>query len=109
MKAMMVIALLLSTVALSSCAYGKKMQELRPEMSQQQVVEKLGNPDGVRRVGDFTVWTYFNRLVSSWAPDRADYHVVFDPEGRVTEYGPGEIRVREVGGIYTVVLLNPGG
>lgn len=108
MKALGMI-LLLAGVALSSgCAYGKKMQELRPEMSREEVVGKLGNPDGVRQVGDFTVYTYFNRLVSGWAWDRADYHVIFDAQDRVVEYGPGEIRVRENNTVL-IVPLNAGG
>ena len=96
---------MLFLLAAAACAMGPKMQQLRPNMTQEQVEDRLGNPDGVRQYGDFTVYTYANRLMSGWAWDRADYHVVFDANGRVTEYGPGQIRTGTGPNVITIIPI----
>lgn len=48
---------------IGACAMGPKMQQIRPNMTQEEVVDELGNPDGIRRFGDYTVYTYANSQV----------------------------------------------
>lgn len=105
MKRLRIAILFVGLAVMGACAYGPKMQQLRPNMDQEQVEDRLGSPDGVRRIGDFTVNTYANRLMSGWSWDRADYHVVFDANGRVSEYGPGVIRTGRGPNVVTIVPI----
>ena len=81
------------TVAFTPAAFfmGRKMQEIRPGMSEPQVVQTLGRPDGFKVQGNCKALTYTNRLISGWAWDRADFYVVLC-DGKVTEAGSGEVR-----------------
>lgn len=99
MRSVAVLVLLV----LAGCAMGPRMQSLYPQMTEAAVVSLLGRPDGARAYGDYTVYTYANRLMSDWSWDRADYHVVMDTQRRVVAYGPGEIRTAQNG----VVVLVP--
>lgn len=72
-------------------AFGGKIKRLEPGMDRAQVVKLLGNPDGVRRHENVEALTYADRLMSGFKWSRADYVIVL-VDGRVTEYGPGEIR-----------------
>lgn len=89
MRRMVLVAAL---VLFGGCFFGSKMKAIAPQMTEAQVVAQLGRPDGIRKIGDFTVYTYANKMVSGWSNARADYNVVFDAQGRVQEYGPGEVR-----------------
>ena len=89
-KALLAATILILTMA--SCATGEKVRaELRPGMSRTQVIEAIGNPDGVKTSSSSEVLQYTNRLMSGWSWDRADYFVVLK-EGVVVEYGTGEVR-----------------
>ena len=90
-------------IAAVGCATGEKMTRLSPGMSQADVFGTLGRPDGFRTEGDFTVLKYTNRLISGWSYDRADYFVIIKDD-KVTEYGPGEVREKNVGGINTIFI-----
>jgi outer membrane protein assembly factor BamE (lipoprotein component of BamABCDE complex) len=94
------------------CVTGEKMSQLRPGMTKAEVVSVLGGPDGYKRVGDFEVYRYSNRLdrgaadfkraaTSGWSWDKADYNVVFKND-RVVEYGTGQVRQQSNG---TVVIV----
>jgi hypothetical protein len=66
-------------------------------------VGTLGRPDGFRTQGEYTVLKYTNRLISGWSWDRADYFVILkDDKG--TEYGSGEVREKNVGGIHSIFI-----
>lgn len=94
------IALLL--LLLSACATGEKVRgDLRPGMSRAEVIELIGNPDGVRSHEGSEVLQYTNRLISGWSWDRADYFVVLN-NGQVTEYGTGQVR-QAPGGVFFIV------
>lgn len=67
------------------------MRNIRVGMSKEEVRQMLGKPDGIRTVENHEVYIYSNRRMSGWNNDHADYNVVFEA-GRVTEYGPGEVR-----------------
>ena len=83
----------MATLLLGGCVTGERMQEVRPGMSQAQVESILGRPEGFKVSGEFTVFTYKNRLISGWSWDRADFHVILKDDA-VVETGSGEVRER---------------
>ncbi|MGE4193092.1 MAG: hypothetical protein AB7E51_06865 [Pseudodesulfovibrio sp.] len=86
------LALLFAVIMLGGCrTTGEKMSDLYPGMTQAQTMEKLGRPDSFRSSGEYEIYTYSNRLMSGWAWDRSDYHVIFKNE-KLVEYGHGEVR-----------------
>ena len=90
-------------VALAACATGERMQSVREGMSKDEVISTLGNPDGFQRSGDYEALRYTNRLISGWSWDRADYNVILR-NGRVVEYGPGQVRQRDPN-VSTLILV----
>jgi len=90
-------------IATIGCVTGEKVARIYPGMSQEDVVGTLGRPDGFRTKGDYTILKYTNRLISGWSWDRADYFVVLKND-KVTEYGSGEVREKNVGGIHTIFI-----
>jgi hypothetical protein len=85
------------------CFTGEKITELSPGMSQSKVVHILGKPDGFRTEGDYSILKYTNKLISGWSWDRADYFVILKND-KVVEYGSGEVRERNIGGIHTIFI-----
>ena len=85
-------------IAITGCTTGEKMSRISPGLSQADVVGTLGRPDGFRTEGDYTILKYTNKLISGWSYDRADYFVIFRDD-KVTEYGSGEVREKDIGGI----------
>lgn len=90
-------------MVITGCATGEKVTGLSPGMSQADVVGAIGRPDGFRTEGDYTILKYTNRLISGWSWDRADYFVILKGD-KVTEYGSGEVREKNVGGIHTIFI-----
>jgi len=86
-------------LTLTACAHGELMRQLSPGMSATEVTAILGNPDGVQQRGDRTVHKYTNRLVESDSKDRADWFVIYE-DGKLVEYGAGEVRVKDETIIY---------
>ena len=70
------------------------MQSVREDMSKDEVISILGSPDGFQRIGEYEALRYSNRLISGWSWDRTNYTVILR-EGRVVEYGPGQVRQRD--------------
>ena len=100
------LAFALALVAtLSACVTGERMRGIREGMSKDEVIATLGNPDGFQRSGDYEALRYTNRLISSWSWDRADYSFIFKNE-KLVEYGPGEVRERDVGGVHSVFIYH---
>ena len=95
--------LCIAFITVIGCATGEKVAKLSPGMSYSEVVRILGRPDGLRSEGDYKVIKYTNRLISNWSYDRADYFVILKDD-HVTEYGSGEVRVKNVGGIHTIFI-----
>lgn len=85
------------------CTVGQRMTRLKPGMSHAAVVRILGKPDGFRTEHDSTILRWTNKLISGWSWDTADYFVILKDDHAV-EYGAGEVRVKEVGGVHTVFL-----
>jgi hypothetical protein len=92
-------------VLISACATGERIVRLEPGMSKDQVVDVMGRPDGFKAQDGYEVLRYTNRLISGWSWDRADYNVVLK-EGKLVEYGAGEVRTKQVG-TSTVLFLAP--
>ena len=58
----------------------------------------MGPQEGYKKIGEFEVYSYYNKIMNSWTWDRADYHYVVK-DGRVVEYGTGEIRQNRATGL----------
>jgi hypothetical protein len=84
-------AAVLLALLLASCVTGERMTRLEPGMSKHQVIDILGRPDGFRSSDHYEALTFTNKLMSGWSWDRADYVVILR-DGRVVEYGVGEVR-----------------
>ncbi len=82
------------------------MTRLHPGMTKNEVVQVLGRPEGYKEVEGHEVFRYSNRLTSGWSWDRADYNVIFK-NGRVVEYGAGEVRPKGSGVVVIVPLRAP--
>ena len=90
MKACMIknirFALLISSaIAISGCATGDNFQDIARGMSRPQVIEIMGSPDGVDVRGNQEMLSYYNRLMSGWAWNRADYKILMTDD-YVTAY-----------------------
>ncbi|MGF6265225.1 hypothetical protein OKW34_000246 [Paraburkholderia youngii] len=96
-------ALLVLSLAglIAGCVTGQKMGDIHEDMSKSEVVSVLGNPDGYQRSGDYEALRYTDRLISGWSWNRTDYTVVLRL-GRVSEYGPGQVR-QEGPGVLVLV------
>ena len=102
------VPIILITFVLTSCAIttGEKIKHLNIGMTRAEVVKMLGRPDGVQKSEEYEALKYAHRLVTGWAWDRADYNVILK-EGRVVEYGPGEVRIKK--GPTSILLIVPVG
>ena len=99
-----VLSLLLSGNAYAELfGFSKKMQKLSPGDSISVVEKKLGKADGFKVRDEFTAYHYNHKLISGWAWDRADFHVIFK-NNKVVEYGMGEVREKDVGGVQTFFI-----
>ena len=87
-----------------SLGFNTKMQNLNLGMSVSSVKQILGSPDGMKSEDSYSTLSYNHRLISGWAWDRADFHIVFKG-GRLTEYGMGEVRVKEVSGVQVLYIF----
>jgi len=96
--------ILILSFVLCGCVAGEKITRLDPGMSQNDVVQTMGKPDGFKTRGEYTIYKYTNRLISGWSWDRADYSFIFDKDGKLIEYGAGEVRERNIGGIHSVFI-----
>ena len=100
-------AILISTVAtFFGCATGEKVHNVRLDMNEDQVQNVLGAPDGMKKEGDYVAYQYVNRLISGWAWDRADYGVIFK-DGKVIQYGAGEVRPDQSHQMLVIVPIRP--
>jgi hypothetical protein len=97
---MKMMFLALSVVSLlSACTTGEQMSRLEPGMTRQQVVGILGRPDAVRSNGPYEQLEYTHRLITGWSWDRSDFKVILK-DGRVVEFGHGEVRDRTPQVVY---------
>lgn len=90
MKKVLIFGILV-LFSLSGCVTGDLISQLRPGMSETQVKQLLGNPDGYQRQGNYEAFKYANRLMSGSSWDRTDYYVILK-DGKVMEYDHGAVR-----------------
>lgn len=102
MKRIFLALLMLSF--LSGCFHGEVITQVHPGMSVNEVQDIMGSQEGYRQVGDYEVYSYYNKLISGWGWDRADYHYVFK-DGKLVAYGAGEIRQNKNTGVVFIVPL----
>lgn len=88
MKTIAAVALCLVLVG---CVTGDKFRQLSTGLDRAAVEKKLGKPDGYAQIDGAEVLTYQNRLMSGSSWDRTDYQVILK-DGKVVQYGPGEVR-----------------
>jgi len=101
-----VLGLLLSSNSYADLfGFSKKLQKISPGDSPSTVEKKLGRADGFKIRGKFKVYHYNHKLISGWAWDRADFHVIFEDD-KVVEYGMGEVREKDVGGVQTFFIYS---
>lgn len=100
---MKIFSVLLFSIFMSGCVSGEMVSNIEPGMSSEQVQHVMGKPDGFQKRGNFTIYKYVNRLISGWSWDRTDYSFIFEDD-KLVEYGAGEIRERNVGGVQTIFL-----
>jgi len=90
---------LMSLILLTGCTTGEKMSRIETGMSRQQVIAILGRPDEVSSQGQYERLGFTHRLITGWSWDRTDFNVVLK-DGKVLQYGHGEIRDRSPRMIY---------
>ena len=101
---MKAIFILLSSIFLSGCVSGGIVEQIKPGMSFEQVQNVMGSPDEFQKRENFTIYTYTNRFVSGWPWNRTDYIFIFE-DGKLAEYGAGQIRERtSLSGVKTIYL-----
>ncbi len=92
------IPLILLSIFVSGCATGEKVRmSVHENMSKEEVIDILGNPDGFKRYEDnqnnYILLTYTNKVISGWnVKSTADYYFIFKHD-RLSEWGTGEVRV----------------
>lgn len=89
---------------LIGCVAGEKITSVDPGMTKDEVFDVMGRPDSFQQRGEYTIYKYTNRLISGWSWDRTDYSFIFNKEGKLVEYGSGEVRERNVGGMHSVFI-----
>jgi hypothetical protein len=97
---------LILVLTLAACVTGQSFANLSEGMTKEQVVAAVGNPDGFQRAGSYEAMKYTNLYVSGWKWDRADYYVILK-DGRVTAYGPGQVRQSDGPGGIAMLMLVP--
>ena len=94
-------AILLSA---AGCFHGEKITRVQPGMSIEEVKSIMGPQEGYKKIGEYEIYSYYNKLISGWAWDKADYHYIVK-DGKVVEYGAGEIRQNQNTGVVFIVPL----
>lgn len=85
-----IVALCLFLAAGCATASGAS-SAIAPGMTRDDVLARMGKPDGYQFVDGIETMTYSDRLVSAWGWDRTDFSVQLR-DGRVVGYGNGQVR-----------------
>lgn len=101
----MILVFMFSMSLLTSCFHGEQIRRVQPGMSIDEVKSIMGPQEGYKKIGEYEIYSYYNKLISGWAWDRADYHYIVK-DGKVVEYGAGEIRQNQNTGVVFIVPLN---
>lgn len=98
------IALLVSILSFTGCFHGELITSVQPGMSVAELKNIMGPQEGYRKIGEYEVYSYYNKLISGWAWTRADYHYIVK-DGKIIEYGAGEIRQNQNNGVVFIMPL----
>lgn len=99
-----ILILLFAVLLLCGCFHGEVITRVRPGMSIGEVQSIMGPQEGYKKVGDYEVYSYYNKMISGWGWDRADYHYIVK-DGKLVGYGAGEIRQNQKTGVVFIVPL----
>ena len=86
------------------CTHGEKITRVQPGISIEEVKSIMGPQEGYKKIGEYEIYSYYNKRISGWAGDRADYHYIVK-DGKVVEYGAGEIRQNQNTGVVFIIPL----
>jgi hypothetical protein len=100
-----IVFLLVSNANADIFGFSKKMQKLSPGDSPSSVEKKLGKADGFKVNNEYMVYHYNHKIISGWAWDRADFHVIFK-NNSVVEYGMGEVRQKDINGVQSFFIFS---
>lgn len=101
MKKLIVFSIIL---LFAGCATSGKVSRLQKGMTEQQVIDILGHPDGIKSQGEFKAFKYLKKMGNEWASDKPAYHVVFK-DGKLAYNGAGTVRVKDRDG--NVIMFVP--
>lgn len=85
--------------------FGNQFEKLQLHMTPEQVEKLLGRPDKETKHGEYLIWRYADRLITSFGNHRSSYFVVFRA-GKVADYGVGNVQAVDKGGVITIVPAN---
>ena len=71
-------------------------------MEREKVITILGEPDGIKRKGDYEVLKYSNVRTFEMSRDRADYFVILKDD-KVVQHGTGQIKIDKSTDTFTIV------
>jgi hypothetical protein len=86
-----------------SCTTGENMKSINQGDNKEFVLNLLGKPDGIKTEDNALIFTYYNRRISGWSNDKADYYVKLVNDV-VTEYGA--LNVREYKPGTDILIIN---
>ncbi len=87
------------------CTHGEKITRVQPGMSIEEVKAIMGPQEGYKKIGEYEIYSYYNKVISGWdTRNRADYHYIVK-DGKVVEYGAGEIRQNQNTGVVFILPL----
>ncbi len=101
---MILLLILIAMLFGFGCFHGEKITRIQPGMSVQELKNIMGPQEGYKKIGDYEIYSYYNKLISGWAHSRADYHYIVK-DGKIVEYGAGEIRQNNNTGIVFIVPM----
>ena len=67
MKKILIVLLFFTMLLSYGCFHGEVITQVQPGMSFEQVKSIMGSQEGYKRVGDYEVYSYYNKLISGWA------------------------------------------
>ena len=104
-KVTLSVVVVFSVFILISCFFGEQMHKISPLMEKVELEKALGKPDGYRKDNNFEIYSYYNKMISGWSYDKADYHFIFE-NGKLIQWGAGEIRQNKNTGAIILIPLN---
>jgi hypothetical protein len=97
------IIFLAISLQILSCTTGENMKNINQGDKKEYVLNLLGKPDGVKTEDDTLIFTYYNRRISGWSNDKADYYIKLVNDV-VVEYGA--LNVREYKPGTHILIIN---